>query len=89
MYQQYPVPTLLARGPKRGREQLERIRRVLKKYKIETYKRSAQTEQKRGVPGQIDRMLLKNIISSRTVSDLEAELGNTTLKLQTWPNMPP
>ena len=89
MYQEYPVPTLVARGPKRGREQLDRIRRILKKYKIEAYKRAAQTEQKRGVPGQVDRILLKSIISTRTVSDLEAELGNTTLTLQTWPNMPP
>jgi len=88
-HQQYPMPTLIASGPKLGRRQLTRIRNVLKRHGIETYKTAAQTEQTRGVPGQIDRILLKSTVSDQTLSDLQAELGNTALTLETWPHMPP
>jgi hypothetical protein len=89
MYLQYPLPTLIAQGPKRGKEQLNRVRHVLKKHDIEFYKTSPQTEQTRGIPGQTDRILLLNKIINQTVRDLEAELGNTMLRLEIWPYMPP
>jgi protein gp37 len=89
MYLQYPLPTLIAQGPKRGKEQLNRVRRVLKKHDIEFYKTSPQTEQTRRVVGQTDRVLLTKTINNQTRSDLQTELGNTTLTLETWPYMPP
>ena len=89
MFQQYPMSTLVARGPKRGKEQLNRIRRTLKNNQIEFYKTAAQTEQTRGVPGQTDQLLLTKTINNQTLKALETQLRNTTLKLETWPYMPP
>jgi hypothetical protein len=88
-YQQYPLPTLIAEGPKNGKRQRKRILDVLKKYNLAAYKMPVQTEQTRGVPGQTDRVLLTKTISTQTLSDLQTELGNTTLTLETWPYMPP
>jgi len=88
-FQQYPIPTLVARGPKNAKRQRQRILDALKKADIGYYKMPVQTEQRRGVPGQTDRVLLLNTISNQTVDDLQAELGNTTLTLETWPYMPP
>jgi protein gp37 len=88
-FQQYPMPTLIAEGPKDGRSQRLRILNLLKKHNIPTYKMAVQTEQTRGIAGQTDHILLLNTISNQTVNDLLDELGNTTLRLQTWPHMPP
>lgn len=89
MYQEYPVPTLMAEGPKNGKRQRQRILDVLKKHNLATYKMPVQTEQARGVPGQTDRILLIKTISNQTVNALQTELHNTTLRLETWPYMPP
>lgn len=88
-HQEYPLPTLIAQGPKDGKRQRKRVLEVLKRNNVDTYKIPVQTEQRRGVPGQTDRILLLNSISSQTVRQLEAQLGNTTLRLETWPYMPP
>lgn len=89
MYQEYPVPTLVAQGPKNGKRQRQRVLHVLKKNNIEAYKTPVQTEQTRGIPGQTDRIPLKEPISSQTLANLQTELRNTTVTLQTWPYMPP
>ncbi len=83
------MPTLIAQGPKNTKRQRKRILDILKQHNIPTYKIPVQTEQTRGAPGQTDRILLLNTISNQTVRELEAQLGNTTLRLETWPYMPP
>ncbi len=88
-HQEYPMPTLIAQGPKNTKRQRKRILDILKQHNIPTYKIPVQTEQTRGAPGQTDRILLLNTISNQTVRELEAQLGNTTLRLETWPYMPP
>jgi hypothetical protein len=83
------MPTLIAEGPKYGKRQRKRVLKVLKNNNVDTYKIPVQTEQRRGVQGQTDRILLLNQISNKTVSNLQAQLGNTALRLETWPYMPP
>jgi hypothetical protein len=85
---------LIAEGPKNGKSQRKRILNVLKKHNVEVYKMPVQTEQTRGVAGQTDHILLLNTkdnltIINQTISDLQEELGNTRLRLETWPYMPP
>lgn len=89
-HQEYPLPTLIAQGPKNGKRQRKRILEVLKRNNIPTYKIPVQTEQRRGVPGQTDRILLTDrMISNQMVRALETQLRNTTLRLEKWPYMPP
>lgn len=87
MYQEYPVPTLVAESPKQGRRQRERILSSLKKNNVSAYKTPVQTESARGVPGQIDRILLTDAINQQTLNTLQTALPNTRLTLETWPQI--
>lgn len=84
MYQQYPVPTLVADGPKKGKRQRERILRLLDNHNIHRFKTPVQTESSRGKPRQIDRILLADSINDQTLGVLQESLPDTTMTLQTW-----
>jgi len=88
-HQEFPLPTLVAEGPRQGKRQRERILRVLAKQNIETYKTKVQTETIRRNPRQVDRVLLTNTVSQQTIHKLETALPNTVLTLETWPHMLP
>jgi protein gp37 len=85
MYQQYPVPSLIAEGPKRGKRQRERILDLLKKNNVLVYKTPVQTESTRGIPRQTDRILLTDTVNQQTLSNLQNALFDTALTLETWP----
>jgi protein gp37 len=83
-YQQYPVPTLVAHGPKWGKRQRERILDLLKKNNVPVYKTPVQTESTRGIPGQTDRILLVNSVDQTTLEKLRTQLPQTELTVETW-----
>jgi hypothetical protein len=84
-HQEFPVPTIVANGPRRGKRQRERILHALAKANIETYKTKVQSETRRRSARQVDRVLLTQAISNQTLRQLEADLYNTTLRMETWP----
>jgi len=88
-HQEFPFPTLIARGPRHGRRQRERVLNVLAKQKIETFRTPIQIEVTPGNPRQVDRVLLTKIITNQQLNQLRADLSNTTITLQTWPYMFP
>ena len=86
-HQQFPVPTIIANGPRRGKRQRERLLRVLAQANIETYKTKIQTETRRGNHRQVDRVLLTQAMSNQTLNQLEDTLPDTRFNLETWPLM--
>lgn len=85
--QQFPVPTIIANGPRLGKTQRERILHALVKANIETYKTKVQTETIPRSKHQVDRVLLTKAISDETFNQLRNALPNTRLTLETWPLM--
>jgi len=83
-YQQYPVPSLIVEGPKKGKRQREHILDLLKKNNVPAYKTPVQTEATRGIPKQTDRILLTDTISDQTLRNLKKALPNTIVTLETW-----